>query len=213
MRAVQSASKEQKKVKRDMAKIGFLLLGGGKSRRMGTSKAMLEIQGERLLNRVARAGEGFAQRILSVNDDELPTPEGFLRCADVYPGRGPMAGIHAAFVRTDCDALVVAPCDAPYYCAQLARYLAEQYDPRWDAVILKDHDGAAQPLCGLYARGCMPVLESHLQQEKLRMKPMLDLMATQYIELPPALQERVFLNLNTPQDLEDFMRFSDRNER
>ena len=115
-----------------------------------------------------------------------------------------MAGIHAAFVRSDCDALVVAPCDAPYYCAQLARHLAEQYDPRWDAVILKEQSGDVQPLCGLYAGGCVPVLESHLQQGKLRIKPMLDLMATQYIELPPALQERVFLNLNTPQDLEDF---------
>lgn len=189
-----------------MAKIGFLLLSGGKSRRMGTSKALLEIEGERLLSRVARAGDGFAQRILSVNDDEIPAPEGFLRCADVYPGCGPMAGIHAAFARSSCDALVVAPCDAPYYGTQLAQYLAGQYDPALDAVILVNQSGETQPLCGLYTRGCMPVLEYHLQQGKLRMKPMLDLMATRYIALPPGLQERVFVNLNTPQDVEAYRR-------
>lgn len=187
-----------------MAQIGFLLLSGGKSRRMGTSKALLEIHGERMLDRVARAGEGFGHRILSANDAEIPVPKGFLRCADVYPGCGPMAGIHAAFVNSDCDAMVVAPCDAPYYCAQLAQYLAGQYDPLWDAVVLMDQNGDLQPLCGLYTRGCVPVLESHLQQGKLRMKPMLELMATKYIELPPELHEHVFLNLNTPQDFEDF---------
>lgn len=189
-----------------MAQIGFLLLCGGRSRRMGTTKALLEIDGERLLDRVARAGEGFAQRILSANDPDIPVPPGFRRCADVYPGCGPMAGIHAALVHSDCDAMVVAPCDAPYYCRELAQYLAEAYDPHWDAVVLRDQSGEIQPLCGLYTRSAVPLLESHLQQGKLRLKPMLELMATRCMELPPALHERVFLNLNTPQDLEDFRR-------
>lgn len=204
--AVHRHTKEQEEVKDSMTQIGFLLLCGGKSRRMGMAKALMEIEGERLLDRVARAGEGFAQRILSVNDDQVPTPEGFLRCADVYPGCGPMAGIHAAFARSSCDALVVAPCDAPHYSARLAQHLADQYDPALDAVILMNQSGEIQPLCGLYTRGCVPVLERHLQQDKLRMKPMLDLMATRYISLPPELQDRVFINLNTPQDFADFKR-------
>ena len=97
-----------------MAKIGFLLLSGGKSSRMGTPKALLEIEGKTLLESVAAAGEGFEERILSVNDPSIPTPEGFVRCADVYPDCGPMAGIHAALDMTGCDALVTAPCDAPH---------------------------------------------------------------------------------------------------
>lgn len=204
MHALQGHGKKQEEVKNEMPQIGFLLLSGGKSRRMGTAKALLEIDGERMLERVARAGDGFSTRILSVNDDAIPTPQGFVRCADVYPGRGPMAGIHAALVRTACDALVVAPCDAPCYSAQLARYLAAQYDPALDAVVLTDQSGEIQPLCGLYTRGCVPVLERHLQQDKLRMKLMLELMAVRRVGLPPELQERVFLNLNTAQEFEDF---------
>ena len=117
----------------DMARIGFLLLSGGKSSRMGTPKALLEINGETLLEAVARAGEGFEERILSVNDPSIPTPEGFIRVSDIYPGCGPMSGLHAALLETDCDALVTAPCDTPHYSKALAEYLAQQYDPEFDA--------------------------------------------------------------------------------
>ena len=96
-----------------MTKLGFLLLSGGQSRRMGTHKALLEIGEGMLLDTIAKAGEGFDEQILSANDPAIPTPAGFVRCADVYPGCGPMAGIHAALAMTACDALVTAPCDAP----------------------------------------------------------------------------------------------------
>ena len=59
-----------------MAKIGFLLLSGGKSTRMGAPKALLEVNGRTLLHAVAQAGEGFETRILSANDASIPTPQG-----------------------------------------------------------------------------------------------------------------------------------------
>ena len=59
---------------RAMAKIGFLLLSGGKSSRMGMPKALLEIGGRTLLETVALAGNGFEERILSANDPDIPTP-------------------------------------------------------------------------------------------------------------------------------------------
>lgn len=187
-----------------MAKIGFLLLSGGKSVRMGSPKALLEVNGCTLLDTVAQAGTGFDVRILSVNDDSIPTPDGFVRCADVYPGCGPMAGIHAALASTDCDAMVTAPCDAPYYCAELAEYLRDQFDPALDALVLVDREGRAQPLSGVYSRSCLPVLEEHLQTGKLKMMWMLESMKLKKIALPQSLGERVFMNLNTMEELRAF---------
>lgn len=189
-----------------MAKIGFLLLCGGKSTRMGTPKALIEMNGGTLLDTVARAGEDFDVRILSANDPSIPTPEGFVRCADLYPGCGPMAGIHAAFVQTDCDALVVAPCDAPYYCREVAKALAAQYDPECDAVVLVDETGRAQPLSGIYSRSCQAVLEEHLRTGRLKMMRMLEEMRLKKIPLPAHLEDHVFENLNTPEDVRLFMR-------
>lgn len=189
-----------------MARIGFLLLCGGKSARMGMPKALLEMNGSTLLDTVARAGAEFDVRILSANDPAIPTPEGFVRCADVYPGCGPMAGIHAAFARTDCDALVVAPCDAPHYCRELAQALAAQYDPAYDAVVLVDETGRAQPLSGIYSRSCQPVLEAHLRTGRLKMMRMLEEMRLKRIPLPAQLKGNVFENLNTPEDVRLFRR-------
>ena len=42
-----------------MARIGFLLLSGGRSKRMGSHKALLDIGGKTLLDMVAQASEGF----------------------------------------------------------------------------------------------------------------------------------------------------------
>lgn len=188
-----------------MPRIGFLLLSGGRSSRMGTAKALLNIRGRTLMETIAQAGEGFDQRIFSANDDAIPTPEGFLRCADRYPGCGPMAGIHAALLATDCDALVTAPCDTPYYCAELAQYLAQQYDPALDAVILEDHTGRAQALCGLYSKRCLPMLEAHLETGRLKLLWMLEEMNTKSVQLPRSLGDWVFQNLNTQEELKAFM--------
>ena len=189
-----------------MAKIGFLLLSGGKSTRMGSHKALLELDGRTLLETVALAGEGFEECILSANDPAIPTPEDYIRCEDVYPGCGPMAGIHAALFMTQCDALVVAPCDAPYYCKELARYLADQYTPDLDALVLLDEEGRAQPLSGVYARSCLPVLEEHLKTGRLKMMRMLENMKLKKIMLPEKLSGKVFENLNTPEDIAIFDR-------
>ena len=187
-----------------MAKIGFLLLSGGRSKRMGTHKALLEVDGKTLLETVALAGDGFEERILSANDSAIPTPEGYIRCEDVYPGCGPMAGIHAALVMTDYDALVVAPCDAPYYSKELAQYLAEQYEPELDAVVLLDDEGRAQPLSGVYSSSCLPVLEAHLKTDRLKIMRMLEDMRHKKVVLPEALNGKVFENLNTPEDVAAF---------
>ena len=187
-----------------MTKIGFLLLSGGKSSRMGTPKALLQIDGKTLLESVAAAGKGFEERILSVNDPSIPTPEGFVRCMDVYPDCGPMAGIHAALTMTTCDALVTAPCDAPYYSRELAEYLLTQFEPGLDALVLMDETGRAQPLTGIYSKSCLPVLDEHLKTSRLKIMWMLEEMKLKKVMLPAHLNGQVFQNLNTPEDLKQF---------
>lgn len=187
-----------------MAKLGFLLLSGGQSKRMGTHKALLEMEGGTMLDTVAKAGDGFDERILSANDPQIPTPQGFVRCADVYPGCGPMAGIHAALRMTMCDALVTAPCDAPNYSGALAQYLARQYDPAYDALILTDETGRAHPLMGVYGKSCLPMLEAHLKEGRFKMMLMLEGMRLKKLTLPQQLSQHVFDNLNTPQDVQAY---------
>jgi len=187
-----------------MARIGFLLLSGGKSSRMGTPKALLMVNGSTLIDTVARAGADFDERILSVNDPSIHTPDGFVRVEDVYRGCGPMGGIHAALLAANCDALVTAPCDAPFYSKALAEYLVQQYEPELDALVLHDSTGRMHPLCGVYTKRCLPVLEKHLTTGRFKLMRMLEEVRLKTITLPEYLSDSVFENLNTPEDLAVF---------
>ena len=181
-----------------MQKIGFLLLCGGKSSRMGTPKALLQWQGEPLVQRVARAGADFPEKIFSVNGD-IPVPAGFRPVGDVYPGGGPMAGLHAGLSVCESDALVTAPCDTPFYTSSLARFLARQYSPEWDAVILQGADGWLHPLMGVFSKSCLPAFADCLAHDKLKLMRTLDELHTKRLTLPPEISQDVFINLNTPE--------------
>lgn len=184
-----------------MRGMGFLLLCGGASSRMGRCKALLMVNGEPLYLSVARAGRAFTERLLSVNDPAIPTPEGFARIPDLVPGCGPIGGLHAALSVCESPALIVAPCDAPFYSEALARHLAERFDPAWDALILTDPSGRSHPLLGVYAKSCLPAIARHMDAGDYKLARMLgDLRVCR--EAPPgALGESIFLNLNAPADL------------
>lgn len=180
--------------------IGFLLLSGGKSIRMGRSKALLEWRGQTLLDSIACAGEAFSEKILCANDETIPTPKGFVRVKDIFFDCGPLGGIHAALCACKSDALVVAPCDAPFYSAALAEYLRSAFSEEMDALILTDRQGRPEPLFGIYAVSCIPVIEKHLHAGAYRLGFLLENLNTCYLPLPSVFSPHVLFNINTPQD-------------
>ncbi len=95
-----------------------LVLAGGGSRRMGRDKAALRAGGatmaERMADKLRRAG--CAPVLLS-------GPGGI---ADHYPGKGPLAGIHAALDHVSgAAALMVVPVDMPDVRPQTLRRLGQ----------------------------------------------------------------------------------------
>ena len=179
---------------------GFLLMSGGHSSRMGRAKALLEIDGMTLASRIAREGRGFAERIFSVNDPGIPTPEGFTRVGDVFTDCGPMGGLHACLSAAKSDALIVVPCDAPEYTQRVAAYLAEQFEDGLDALIPEDETGRAHPMMGVYAKSCLPALTAHLEDGRHKLMLMLDTLRIKRIRLPQEIGRRALRNLNTPED-------------
>lgn len=187
-----------------MQDFGFLLLCGGHSRRMGKPKGLLPINGETLVERIARAGEGFSEKLFSENG-EIPAPAGFCKVRDLYPNCGPMGGLQAALSVCSSQALICAPCDTPFYSAELAQFLAAQYTPEWDAMILQGADGWDHPLMGVYSKSCLPAFTQCVREDKLKLMWTLEELHTKKITLPPQISQKVFLNLNTPQAYTDFL--------
>lgn len=90
-----------------------LILAGGQSRRMGRDKALLNHDGLTLLACAqALMHKAGAEQILVSRNEAAPVNEAAY-VADVWPGRGPLSGIHAGLLQAAHDIIVIMPVDMP----------------------------------------------------------------------------------------------------
>nr|WP_279233507.1 molybdenum cofactor guanylyltransferase [Desulfofundulus thermobenzoicus] len=186
------------------AAVTGVILVGGCSSRMGMNKALLSCGGERLLDRVvARVREAFPRVLLVGNQAEAYGYPGLPVVRDIFPGRGPLSGIHAALSAAGTPYIFVVACDMPFVDPALALHLARQA-PGHDVVVVRDGD-KYEPLFAVYARECLPVIESLLYREKRpRVVDFFSAVRVKYIDQQDitaiADPRLVFFNVNTPGD-------------
>src|SRR6202795_3081068 len=80
---------------------GFILTGG-KSSRMGVDKAFLEFRGLTLLARALATMRGVCDEVTIVGNVAKFASYGSA-VEDLYPGCGPLAGIHAALLSSAAE--------------------------------------------------------------------------------------------------------------
>jgi molybdopterin-guanine dinucleotide biosynthesis protein A len=93
--------------------VGAVLCGGA-SRRMGTDKALVPVDGAALAQRVAGAlRAGGCDRVLAIGGDGPALAAlGLVPVPDRWPGEGPLGGLATALAAVgEGDRLVLAPCD------------------------------------------------------------------------------------------------------
>ncbi len=172
-----------------------VILTGGQSRRMGTDKALLPLDGEALCLRLAEEFAPLVPVYFAVDRaGRFPTGR-FGELVDRFPGQGPLNGIVSAFRGSDAAfALLVAtdmPCCTPAAAERLAGAIGGH-----DACLYGN-----EPLFGLYTRRCLPVAEACLAAGQNAMRGFLDQISTRRLSADdPAL----FTNLNTPEELQAF---------
>jgi molybdopterin-guanine dinucleotide biosynthesis protein A len=183
---------------------GFVL-AGGKSSRMGRDKARLSVDGRTLLETALEAARAVAGNVFILGDPALygayaPT------IADVFPGCGPLGGIHAALARTRTEFNLMIAVDTPFLSAGLLRYLAGRALQARAMVTAPEINAYPQPLCAVYSRAFLPIAEQALKTGAYKIVPLFPEAGTLLIreaELKQvAFTAEMFENLNTPEDLE-----------
>src|SRR5580704_16642455 len=98
------------------------ILAGGRSSRMGRDKAWLELAGQPLVLRLARAVEPLVSAVTVIGPPERFESLGLAAIPDRIPARaasgesscGPLGGIITALNATQCSWNLVLACDLPY---------------------------------------------------------------------------------------------------
>lgn len=187
---------------------GGIVLCGGKSTRMGTSKALLPFGPETMLQRVVRLlGEVVAPIVCVAAPGQPlpPLPPGIILTRDEREGRGPLEGLRAGLeaLPPEVDAAYVTSCDVPLLVPGFAKEmldLAQGYD-----VAVMTIDGFPHPLSAVYRRSTLPHIEALLAQDRLRPVFLYDAVRTRRVapdEIAADPDLRTLRNLNTREDYE-----------
>lgn len=183
-----------------LERCGAVILCGGQSRRMGTCKARLTVEGRPVLHCLAGALFFFEERLLSANDASLGAGLSWTVVEDRFPGLGPGAGLHAALLASKKEALLCVPCDLPAFSEQAGRCLLAQFPQDCAAMVCRDGTGRLHPLCGIYTKQMLPALERRLSAGRCRMTELLEDTPTVVLDTAGLLPDSVFFNMNTLAD-------------
>lgn len=204
MQSPQNNDREDSSVKRNQEEpITGVILAGGKSRRMGRNKALLDLGGICLIEKTYQTMSKLFPEVLLITN--TPDEYAFLNCrcqADIYPGIGSIAGLHAALSTSDTDRIFVVPCDMPFLSPALITLLC-QTGKTYDAVVPFSRQGL-EPLHALYHRRCLPQLEQAITEGDKKLQNFLQdiwtyfLPVSAYSDIPDA--EHSFRNVNRPED-------------
>lgn len=122
---------------------------------------------------------------------------------DLYPGRGPLAGIHAGLTVARFPRCLVVACDMPFLRPELVELLLSR--AKGEKAVVCQIRGYLEPFPGVYPQRLGPHMERALRvgelgvQDLLRRVP-LELIPESHVrQVDPRLQS--FINLNSPADL------------
>ena len=158
----------------------LVVVAGGRSRRLGRNKPLVEIGGRTVLSRILEATAQFADAVLAVREAPpfqralaaegwepggegagppgsvtLRSPQGraLLVVPDPVPDLGPLAGVASGLDAAHGAICIVLAGDLPFVTPDLVDCLSGELarDAELDAVVPRAR-GRAQPLCAAYRR-------------------------------------------------------------
>jgi FdhD protein len=180
-----------------------VILAGGESRRMGSDKSLLPLDGGRFIDHAYRCLAALFDEVLIVtNSPDLYAGLPCRKVPDLYPLKGSLAGIHSGLSHARTGKIFVVACDMPFLSAEVIRRLCVAGEAA--NVVIPRSERGVEPLHALYDTRCLPAVEELLdagEKKIVRFFP-----RVRVCEVPPATfadcdpDGRSFRNINTPQE-------------
>ncbi len=126
-----------------------VVAAGGASRRMGTDKALMLIEGRSFLDHASSALDEACDRVVVAGRQEPAGPWELI--GDTAPHRrGPLAALEAVAARYPDEPLMLVGVDQPWLRAETVRRLIDRFDA---LPVVPVAGGFRQPLCAVYPAG------------------------------------------------------------
>jgi len=195
--------------------ISCIVLAGGKSLRLGRDKVLETVGHESLIEQVISCISSISSNIIIVTTSQRLVPRFIdyskLRIVtDIYPGKGPLGGIHTGLATSTSFYNLVVAADMPFLNQALLRYMI-QVSANFD-MVLPRVGTLVEPLHAVYTRSCLAPIENMIKQGKLGVHQLPGLVRTRYVEVEEINrfdpEHLSFFNINSKADLEKARRLA-----
>ena len=198
-------------VSKERPPVTGVILAGGKSRRMGENKALLQLGGDSLIGHVIRRMRLVTDELILITNSpaaythlDLPMHE------DIVLNTGALGGIYTGLTYASHDVVLCVACDSPFLEPKLLTYLisvlgtcdaAMPYTTRRAETQI-----TLQTLCAAYSKRCLPIIAGMLEASELRVHALQEWANIKCI--PPDVWQASdpegmsFFNINTPEDFD-----------
>jgi len=185
-----------------------IILAGGKSLRLGRSKALQVIEGKSLIQWVVDRLTIISTEIIiaTAHSETIPCSSAarIKTVADIYPGKGPLVGIYSGLIASSSSRALVVGCDTPFLSVGLLEYMTQilaEFD-----VALPRIGKMIEPLCAVYSKNCLAPIQRLLEQDERQIRKLFTMVKVKYVEedeinrFDP--EHLSFFNVNSQDDLE-----------
>ena len=182
-----------------------MIQAGGKSTRMGGQpKALMELGGRRIIDRVLDVLRAVTDDLLIVtNTPDAYASLGLRMVPDVFPDHGSLGGIYSGLRAAPGDAAFTVACDMPFLMPEVARLVIDRASLA--DVVVPLSGGRFETLHASYGKSCLGPIEHRLHDGRLKIAGFFDEVRVFVIPEDEVARFRrpdlVFMNVNTPEEL------------
>lgn len=178
-----------------------IILAGGKSKRMGIDKGLMNWNGQPMIINSIEALLPFANQLLISSTNKEYEKFNLEVVPDEIPGLGPIGGLLTCLEKSRSEACLCLPCDAPYIKPDLIEFLLSKYTGSECVVPLTP---LPEPLFAIYPIAVIPVIKRLIELKSFSLLEIFKNYPTSYIHLndmPDQTWRSYFFNFNSPDDI------------
>lgn len=181
-----------------------IILSGGKNLRMGTNKAFIEVDGERLIDRTVKLFKNIFKEVILVTNSPLEYLDQDVKIVtDIIKGKGALGGIYTGLFYSNYDYSFFSACDMPFLNKNFIEHMIANIGHH-DIVVPESTDGL-QPLHAIYSGKCLNHIKKLIDKDKLKITGFYDRFKT--FKIPDNTiksfdpEGKMFFNVNSKEDL------------
>ena len=191
----------------DTKSITCAILAGGKSRRFGKNKLLLEYKGKSFLQLTIDKLSEISKEIIIAgrNFEEIQACTYKYKCfKDDYNLKASIVGIHTALKYSNNDMVLVIAGDLPLLKSEVLKLLVSKYISYNCEAVIPVVRGFIEPLVAMYSRKTLNIIEENIENNKLKIADFIKKIKVCKIlekEIKVVDPELVsFFNINTKED-------------